>query len=246
MVLPGAEPASFPGGPNGVLVLHGFTGNPSSMRPLATAVADVGYTVELPRLPGHGTTITEMLPTRWPDWSDAAAHAYDDLASRCARVAVVGLSMGGTLATWLAATNPSVAAIVPINPMIEPPPDELIDALRAIDDDIIPGIGSDIAKPGVAESAYPGTPVAALLSFLLDGVRPLSGQLASVRCPVLLFTSAQDHVVPPTSSDYLADGIAGPIERVVLERSYHVATLDYEADDIEARTIEFLAKVFAA
>ena len=246
MVLPGAEPASFPGGPNGVLVVHGFTGNPSSMRPLATAIADAGYTVELPRLPGHGTTVEDMVPTRWVDWSDAAAGAYDELSSRCSRVAVAGLSMGGTLAAWLAATNPAVAAVVLINPMIEPPPDELIDALRAVDEEVMPGIGSDIAKPDVAESAYAGTPVAPLLSFLLDGVRPLSGQLASVRCPVLLFTSTQDHVVAPTSSDYLANGVSGPIERIDLERSYHVATLDYDAEEIESRTVEFLAKVFTA
>lgn len=246
MVLPGAEPASFPGGPNGVLVLHGFTGNPSSMRPLATAIADHGYTVELPRLPGHGTTIEDMVPTRWSDWSGAAMQAFDDLSSRCARVAVAGLSMGGTLATWLATHHPSIAGLVLINPMIEPPPDDLIDLLRAAEEEVMPGIGSDIAMPDVAESAYAGTPVAALVSFLLDGVRPLSAQLGSVRCPVLLFTSAQDHVVMPTSSDYLAAGVSGPVERVTLERSYHVATLDYDAPEIEASTIDFLAKVFTA
>jgi carboxylesterase len=246
MVLPGAEPASFPGGPNGVLVLHGFTGNPSSMRALATAVAERGYTVELPRLPGHGTTIEDMIPTRWSDWSGAAMQAFDDLSSRCARVAVVGLSMGGTLATWLATHHPSIAGLVLINPLIEPPPDELIDILRAIEDDVMPGVGSDIAQPGVTESAYAGSPVAALVSLLLDGVRPLSAQLGSVRCPILLFTSTQDHVVPPTSSDYLAAGVSGPVDRVTLERSYHVATLDYDAPEIEAGAVDFLAKVFAA
>ena len=246
MVLPGAEPASFPGGPNGVLVLHGFTGNPSSMRPLATALAEAGYTVELPRLPGHGTVVEEMIPTRWSDWSAAALQAYEDLAERCSRVAVTGLSMGGTLATWLAVNHPAIAGLIPINPMIEPPPDDLIDVLRAIEDETMSGVGSDIAKPDTVESAYEAAPVAALLSFLLDGVQPLSAQLASVRCPVLLFTSPQDHVVTPTSSDYLAAAVSGPVERVSLERSFHVATLDYDAAEIEARTIEFLAKVFTA
>jgi carboxylesterase len=245
-VLPGAEPASFAGGPFGVLVLHGFTGNPSSMRGVATALADAGYTVELPRLPGHGTAIEDMIPTRWADWSGAALDAYTDLAARCSKVAVTGLSMGGTLATWLAVSRPEIAALVPINPMIEPPPVELLDALRGIDDDVMPGIGSDIAQPGVTESAYSGAPVAALLSFLNDGVAPLATQLSAVRCPVLLFTSTQDHVVPPTSSDYLAAGVSGPIERVTLERSYHVATQDYDADEIQTRTADFLAKVFAA
>jgi len=243
--MPGAEPASYPGGPNGVLVLHGFTGNPQSMRPLASALAAAGYTVEMPLLPGHGTTVADMVPTRWADWSGAALLAYEDLAQRCARVAVAGLSMGGTLATWLASRQSSVAAIAVVNPMIEPPPDELVDALRAMDDETMPAIGSDIALPGAVELAYDATPVAALVSFLLDGVAPLSAQLGSVRCPVLLFTSPQDHVVQPTSSDYLASHVSGPVERVTLSRSFHVATLDYDAPEIEARTVDFLAKVFA-
>jgi carboxylesterase len=215
------------------------------MRPLATAIAAAGFAVELPRLPGHGTTVEEMLPTRWADWSDEALRAYKDLAARCSRVAVAGLSMGGTLATWLASIQPEIVGLVAINPMIEPPPDELIDALRAIDDDYMDGVGSDIAMPGSVESAYAKVPIAALLSFLMDGVRPLSAQLASVRCPVLLLTSPQDHVVAPTSSDYLSANVSGAVERVSLERSFHVATLDYDAALIEERAVEFLCRVFA-
>src|SRR5687767_14302407 len=67
-IIPGAEPWSAVGGPNGVLVVHGFTGNPQSMRPLAEAFAAAGFTVELPLLPGHGTVIEDMIPTRWADW----------------------------------------------------------------------------------------------------------------------------------------------------------------------------------
>ncbi len=62
-------------------MLHGFTGNPQSMRGLALALADAGFTVEMPLLPGHGTDISDMLPTRWKDWSEAAETAYDELAS---------------------------------------------------------------------------------------------------------------------------------------------------------------------
>ncbi len=90
-ILPGAEPASYAGGPDGVLVIHGFTGSPASMRPVADAVAAAGHAVELPRLPGHGTSVQDMLPTRWSDWSASVEDAYGDLAGRCRRVAVVGL-----------------------------------------------------------------------------------------------------------------------------------------------------------
>ena len=114
-VLPGAEPFSAAGGPNGALVLHGFTGSPQSMRPLAEAFAAAGFTTELPLLPGHGTSVEDMLKTSWADWSAAAEAAYLDLASRCDKVVVAGLSMGGTLTLWLATRHPEIAGIVPIN-----------------------------------------------------------------------------------------------------------------------------------
>src|ERR1035437_633044 len=87
-VMPGCEPFSQHGGPSGVLVLHGFTGNPASMRWIAERAAEAGYSVELPRLPGHGTTVEDMITTTWADWSKTAEESYDELAARCEHVAV--------------------------------------------------------------------------------------------------------------------------------------------------------------
>src|SRR4051812_47786805 len=93
-VIPGAEPWSAAGGDVGALVLHGFTGNPGSMRGVAEALAAAGFTVDLPLLPGHGTTVEDMMATGFADWIGAAEAAYRDLAARCRTVVVVGLSMG--------------------------------------------------------------------------------------------------------------------------------------------------------
>ena len=90
-----------------MLVLHGFTGNPDSMRPIAEWRADQGYSVELPRLPGHGTTVEDLRPPRWTDWTKTAEAAFDALSARCARVALVGLSMGGGLAAHVAEERPA-------------------------------------------------------------------------------------------------------------------------------------------
>src|SRR6267378_65406 len=106
-ILPGAEPFSAPGGPHGALVLHGFTGNPSSMRGVAEALAAAGFAVELPLLPGHGTSVEDMITTGFADWSSTVEQAYLELAGRVASVVVVGLSMGGTLAAWVTARNPA-------------------------------------------------------------------------------------------------------------------------------------------
>jgi carboxylesterase len=248
-VLPGAEPWSHDAGPGaaGVLVCHGFTGNPSSMRPLAEAFAAAGFTVELPRWPGHGTTLEDMLTTTWDDWSSAAEAAYAGLAARCERMVVAGLSMGGTLATWLATRHPEIAGLVLVNPAVEPLADSFVDVMKGILESgtaATPGIGSDIAKPGVAESAYPETPIAPLLT-LIAANNAMAPSLGDIRCPILLLTSRNDHVVPNTAGDYLTERVSGPVERVWLERSFHVATLDYDAEDIERRAIEFARKVTA-
>lgn len=237
----GAEPFASDGGPGGALVLHGFTGNPQSMRPIAEALAANGLAVELPLLPGHGTDMSDLLDKGWAHWSLAADDALTSLQERCECVIVVGLSMGGTLTCWLAENHPEISGIAVVNPMVEPPAETFTDAIKGMIDageEIAPGIGSDIAKPGTPELAYEGTPLRAVLSFF-GGVATVAASLSSIACPVLLYTSAQDHVVPTSSSDLLVSSVKGPVEHVVLERSYHVATLDYDADVITDGIVEF-------
>jgi carboxylesterase len=244
----GAEAYSATGDARGALVLHGFTGNPQSMRGLALAMTDAGFTVELPLLPGHGTDVSDMVPTRWSQWCEAALDAYTALAARCDAVAVIGLSMGGSLAVWLAEHHPEIAALSLVNPLVTPPDAATTDFIQAMidgGDEVAPGIGSDIALEGAVESAYPELPLRAALS-LFEGVAEVEARLGSVTCPVLLFSSTQDHVVDPKSSEVLKAGAKGPVEQVVLERSYHVATLDFDKDEIEARTVEFLTGVLPA
>lgn len=241
-ILPGAEPFSFSGGPVGVLCAHGFTGNSSSMRPLGEGLAAAGFTVEGPLWPGHGTSVEDMLPTRWSDWSSAADAAYRELASRCDKVIVAGLSMGGTLTCWLAIEHPEVAGIVCVNPAVRPEPEmlELVQGMVKDGNDTMPALGNDVADPDQKEIAYEATPLAPLVS-LLEAVAELD--LAQITCPVLLCNSPNDHVVDPGNADYLAEKATGPVERVTLERSYHVATQDYDKDLIIERTIAFARRV---
>ena len=241
----GAEPWSAAGGAHGVLVLHGFTGNPQSMRPLAEALAAAGFTVELPLLPGHGTAVEDMLPTRWEDWSGAAEAYFQALASRCDRVVVAGLSMGGTLTCWLAERHPGIDGIALVNPLIEAPDQEFrqgIGALLEAGTEVFDAIGSDIKKEGVVEAAYPGTPLAPVLS-LFEGADEVLAGLGTIRCPTLLFSSREDHVVAPVSGDILEQKVGGPVERVHLENSYHVATLDHDAPLIEQAVVDFAFEV---
>jgi carboxylesterase len=247
-VLPGAEPWSSDGGRHGALVLHGFTGCPQSMRGLAEAFAAAGFTVELPRLPGHGTSIDDMATTTWADWSAAAETVYEDLASRCDRVVVAGLSMGGSLTVWLATRHPEIAGIVCINPASEPADAGMIamfEELVAGGTLMIPGVGNDVADPDQVELAYDQLPLLAAKSFF-DALTDLQPALADITCPMLLLNSPQDHVVTPSNSDHLAASVGGPVERVTLERSFHVATLDFDRELIETEAVAFAQKVFGA
>jgi len=244
VVAPSAAAWSAPGGDSGALVLHGFTGNPTAMRPLAQHLADAGVAVELPRLPGHGTHWRDLATTTWQDWARAAGAALDRLRERTRTVAVVGLSGGGTLALRLALTRPDdVAALVLINPsIIYRSPLRPVGNLLSRVVPTFPGVGNDIARPGADEFPYDRVPVRAAMSLftLQDLVR---ADLGAIHTPVLVLTSRVDHTVPPENSTIILDRIASPDKRQVwLEHSFHVATLDHDADLIAERTLAFITE----
>lgn len=246
-VMPGCEAWSTEGSDTGVLVLHGFTGNPSSTRPLAEALAEREFSVEMPRLPGHGTRWQELGRTTWHDWAREAVAAHERLRARTTRRVVVGQSMGGALALYLAATRgATLEGIVLVNPYLREG-DPRLKALPVLKWVVpgIAGIGNDIAKPGGDENPYPKVPLKALAS-LVAFQRRVRENLPAVIVPTLVLTSRQDHVVDPDNSQLVLEGVSSTdVEQVWLERSYHVATLDYDADEIVERTTAFVNRVTA-
>jgi carboxylesterase len=242
-VLPGAEPFAADGSEVGVLLSHGFTGSPQSLRPWAEHLAAAGLTVRLPRLPGHGTRWQDLNDTRWPDWYGELERAFDDLRGRCRQVFGMGLSMGGTLVIRLAEQRPAeVAGLVLVNPSLGTERKDVKYALPLLHR-VVPslaGIGSDIRKPGVTELAYERTPLRAMHS--LSRLWPLVvADLGLVTAPVLLYRSRVDHVVEPMSGRLLRDGASSTeVTEVILEDSYHVATLDHDAPAILAGSLDFV------
>ena len=246
-VLPGCEPWSSPGGgPHGALVLHGFTGSPVSMRPLAEVLADAGFAVEMPRLPGHGTAPADLALTTWHDWLAEAGRALEALRARVpgGRIVVAGLSMGGALTLALAEAHPDLAGIVVINAPVQAPP-ELAEGLAAMLEggvDIIDSIGGDIADPDADECSYDQTPLRPLVTMLEAGTG-VRERLGDIHCPTLVITSRQDHVVQPGDSEVIAAAVGGPVEHLWLEKSFHVATLDYDRAELERAALEFAQRV---
>jgi carboxylesterase len=220
------------------------------MAPVADAVAAAGFDVSVPCLPGHGTVVDDMLDTTWADWSSHVEAAYLELAARHDRTVLVGLSMGGTLAAWLGTRHAAIDGIVFVNPMVlpvDPVVHDMVREMLAVGEVFAPSTGtgsSDIADPDATEQAYAETPLRPVLT-LFEAVDRLQPALAKITCPVVIMTSPQDHVVDPAASDLLAERVSGPVERVTLERSYHVATHDYDKQLIIDRTIDFLRKIDA-
>lgn len=245
LIAPTAAAWSSADGSTGVLVLHGFTGNPTAMRPLAERLAAAGHRVELPRLPGHGTTWQDLATTRWDDWAAEADAAFDRLEARPR--AIVGLSMGGTLGLHLAQQRPDdVAALVVINPTVtfRHPLRPALGLLKRIVP-TFPGIGNDIARPGGDEHPYTRVPLRAAAS-LFEAQDVVRTRLDRVTAPTLVLTSRTDHAVDPADSMIVLHGLTGAVtEHVWLERSFHVATLDYDADLVADRTIAWIAAATA-
>jgi carboxylesterase len=243
-VMAGAEPFSASGGPVGVLLCHGFTGSPGSLRQWAEYLAEQGLTVSLPRLPGHGTTVQDMARTGWKDWYGALDSALTDLVSQCSQVFLCGLSMGACLALRLASVHPSRSAVqglVLVNPSLAMDNKLLLvaPALKYVVR-TVPGIASDIKKPGAAELGYKRVPVAAAAT-LPEMWRTTVADLGKIGAPVLVFRSAEDHVVGSASLPLLLKALpSSQVTVVPCPESYHVATLDNDAPAIFEGSAKFI------
>jgi esterase/lipase len=246
-VMPGAEPFAFPGGDGpdgrtGVLLIHGFTGTPMSMRPWGEHLAAEGFAVRCPLLPGHGTRWQDCNGSTHGHWTTTVENAFDELAATCDRVFVAGLSLGGTLATRLAEVRPDdVAGVVLVNPALltQRLDAKLLPMIARITPSWAP-IASDIKKSGVEELAYPKLPTRAMMQ-----VRALwaltRADLGRITAPTIVFHSVEDHVVEPVNSEILLAGIgSADTTEVLLEDSYHVATLDNDAPTIFARSVDWI------
>ncbi len=245
-VLPGAEPFEFPGsgenGRTGVLLVHGFTGTPMSMRPWGEHLAAEGFAVSCPLLPGHGTRWQDCNASTHEQWMTAVEQAFDELAGSCDRVFVAGLSMGGTLATRLAELRAAdVAGLLLVNPALftQRLDARLLPLIARLTPSWTP-IASDIKKPGVTELAYPRLPTRAMMQ--LRRLWALTrADLQRVTVPTIVFHSIEDHVVEPANSEVLLTSISSAdTTEVVLRDSYHVATLDNDAPQIFQRSVAWI------
>ena len=229
------QPFLFPGGPKGILLLHGFTGSVSHMRPLADLLAGMGYTVQGINLPGHATTEAGMARSGWKQWLDASRSVLIELRKHCPVVTVAGLSMGGvislllaeeglpdtcvTLSAPMATQNKWIGLsriVAPIKPRISwAPPEER---------KTLPYAAYDFGYSG-----FP-TAKAADLNRLIHMARK---NLSHVTCPVLAVQSRKDGTISPDSAEVILQGVSSVIkQKLMLADAPHVCTLSSELPDI--------------
>ena len=231
----------------GVLLSHGFTGSPASMRPWGEHLGELGYGVVVPRLPGHGTTWQELNQRTWADWYAEIVTAYDALRAGHDAVVVGGLSMGATLALRLAADRGAdLAGVMVVNPAV---------STRRLDVKLLPvlkhlvasfpAITNDIKKAGADECGYDRTPLKAVHS-MMRAWPPLVADLPKVTAPLLYLRSDVDHIVDDSSEPIILGRVSSTdVKRVALTDSFHVATIDNDAPTILAESASFIARVTA-
>ncbi|WKN50039.1 carboxylesterase [Nocardioides sp. Arc9.136] len=252
---PLAAPLSAPARPEltggrrvGVLLSHGFTGQPASIKPWGEALAEQGYGVEVPRLPGHGTSWQDCNTTTWDDWYAELSRVFADLRASHDAVVVGGLSMGGALTLRLAADHgDAVAGVVVVNPALATARKDvrLLPVLKHVVGSF-PGIANDIKKPGAEEHGYTRTPLKAAHS-MFRAWPGLVSDLPRVTAPLLYLRSTVDHVVDGLTQPLVVSGVSSrDVTEVSLPESYHVATLDHDLPTIVEETAAFVRRVTAA
>lgn len=241
----GAEPKYVFGEIGGVLLIHDLAGSPNQLQGLADVLSSAGFSVDVPLLPGHGTNLDDLDHMSWDDWAAAAQLAIDELASRAGSVVVGGIGLGATLACYVAASHPAAQGVIAINPRAIPVPQQAIDTLESMLKDgatNVPPLGPDISDKRVRVVEYNTVPVKTLIS-MFEAIEGFSEHWGELDCPVLIITSARDHRVSPENANWLAARLGGDVERVTLENSFHLATMDVDHIELEQTAVSFARRV---
>ena len=237
----GAEPFFLPGGTDGILLIHGFTGSPAELRLLGDFLHTAGYTILAPRLCGHGTTVEEMATTKWPHWYSSVEDAYHILKGICNKITVIGLSMGGLLGFKIAMDYP-VDKIVSLSTPIFIT-DKRLDLLPLYEmfSQFAPKKRKKYADVDPKYTVgYSSTPLKGI-SSLVDLIQQVDKMLPTIKDELLIIQGRRDHTVQPRSAEYIYDHVMSPQKKLVwLEKSGHIVTLDIEREEVFRQIAAFL------
>jgi carboxylesterase len=244
--IPGAEPIALDGGPRGVLILHGFGDTPQSVAGLASACHANGWTVRAPTLRGHGSTLLAFTKSRADEWLDDARNALKQLRSRCSAVAIIGQSMGGAVATILAAEERIDALVLLVPFCAMSPRGQAIARFHTVVTLFKPHLrsrsDSSILDPGARRNALGrGITTPRLVHELLRIVRRAQKSAGRVRAPTLVVHSRRDPRIPESDANNAFKRLGSPEKRLEwVERSGHVISVDYDRDWVAKTAVSWI------
>jgi len=226
----------------GVVLVHGFTGSPAAMRPWAEFLNARGYSVRVPLLPGHGTKPSDLNEVQWPEWPAKVKAEIAELQKHCSQVFVAGLSMGGGTTLHVAAElGDKLSGIILVNPMIHVR--GVSPALAFAISRVVKfgkSVGNDIKRTGVTEYSYDKMPYRGIHQ-LLTMLQLTRAALPSIKVPLQLFHSADDHTLPVLNTEIIMREVGSTNKsRIELLNSFHVATLDHDSELIFANSLTFI------
>lgn len=240
---PDAQPFYFPGRLPACLLIHGLTSTPWEVRPVGLALRDAGIHAESLWLPGHGTSVEDLKDICWREWIAAVTARYDAMAARYEEVAVMGTSLGGSLALWLATIRP-VTTVVSLGGAVW-----LHSAARwaKLASYIRPyqkkrTEGSSIFDPE-ARKIHPSYPAMSLRAVgeMNTLINTLKRRLHQITAPVLVLHARQDSVIDPANATYIYENVASEVKKLVwYEKSDHIITEDYERDAVTAEVVNWV------
>ena len=238
-----AQPFYFEGGEHGVLLIHGFTGSISHMRPLGDALHAAGFTVRGINLPGHATRYQDMADCTWQTWLQYVKEAVMDLKKKCKYVSVCGLSMGGVL-TLLSAQQMELTSAIPVSA-----PMGINNRLINISGLIWPffpvtpfGNSPDrhLTHDANYDYGYLAFPTKAAV-HLRKLMKMARRNLFNITCPLMVVQSDGDGLITQESGHIILDGIASKHKTALwLKEVPHVCTISKEKDHIAEEIIKFL------
>ncbi len=244
-LMPGAEPYSAEGDHLGVLVLHGFGATPAVVRPWAQHLAAAGHTVSAPRLPGHGTRWQDLSATTWQDWIQEAERCLERMREHTDTRVVMGLGAGATISLRLAEVHSDIDGIVAVNPVVhsERRDRALLPYVQFLG--AVPWHFDDVKRPGSTDLGYDRLPLRAMHSLTRLWAL-VKSDVHRITAPLLVLRSADDHLVEPSNTTWLLANVRSQVEEVLLQDSYHLATVDNDATAIFEASTRFAESLGAA
>jgi carboxylesterase len=244
-IIPGCEEVVLDGNEVGCLLIHGFRSCPFEMKEIGQYLNELGFTVIICLLPGHGTHPSDLVDKKWEHWAQAVEFSFLELKKKCKKIFIAGLSTGGSLALNLALKQ-KVDGVIALAPglFLNNRYAKLSHFLKYIWKYKKIKSGPDISI-NVESKVYSRVPVSSV-SELLSLFKVLKTNLKFIIVPTLIIYASNDHVVRPQSALTIYNKVSSKKKKIIkLEKSYHILTLDVEKQKVFYETGKFINEILS-